>query len=50
MKAVLCRKFGSPDDLEFADLREPVAGACEAVVRINAASLNFFDTLITAGN
>lgn len=49
MKAVLCRKFGSPDDLEFADLPDPVARAGEAVVRIKAAALNFFDTLIIAG-
>ena len=49
MKAVLCRQFCSPDELEFADLAEPVARAGEAVVRIKAAALNFFDTLIIAG-
>jgi len=49
MKAVLCRKFCSPDELELADLPEPQAGAGEAVVRIKAAALNFFDTLIIAG-
>src|SRR5271165_5610729 len=49
MKAVLCRKFCTPDELEFADLPEPVAGPGEAVVRIKAAALNFFDTLIIAG-
>src|ERR1700741_2469177 len=49
MKAVLCHKFCSPKELEFADLREPQAGPGEAVVRIRAAALNFFDTLIVAG-
>jgi NADPH:quinone reductase len=49
MKAVLCHKFCSPDDLVCADLPEPVARAGEAVVRIKAAALNFFDTLIIAG-
>src|SRR5215469_835938 len=49
MKAVLCRKFGPPDELELADLPEPQAGPGEAVVRIKAAALNFFDTLIIAG-
>ena len=49
MKAVLCRKFGSPDQLELVDLPEPQAGPGEAVVRIRAAALNFFDTLIIAG-
>src|SRR5271154_3125612 len=49
MKAVLCRKFCTPDELELADLPEPIAGPGEAVVRIKAAALNFFDTLIIAG-
>jgi len=49
MKAILCRQFCSPDDLELADIPEPQAGPGEAVVRIKAAALNFFDTLIIAG-
>src|ERR1700749_2493784 len=49
MKAVLCRKFSTPDELEFADLPEPVAGPGGAVVRVKAAALNFFDPLIVAG-
>src|SRR5271156_1865548 len=49
MKAVLCRKFCTPDELELADLPEPIAGPGEAVVRIKSAALNFFDTLIIAG-
>jgi NADPH2:quinone reductase len=49
MKAVLCTRWGSPDDLEVAELPDPVAGPGEAVVRVAAAALNFFDTLIIAG-
>jgi NADPH:quinone reductase len=49
MKAVLCRQFCSPDELELADIPEPQAGPGEAVVRIKSAALNFFDTLIIAG-
>ncbi|HTZ01942.1 MAG TPA: NADPH:quinone oxidoreductase family protein [Xanthobacteraceae bacterium] len=49
MKAVLCTHFGTPDRLEIADVAEPQAGPGEAVVRIKAAALNFFDTLIIAG-
>src|SRR5688572_21144990 len=49
MKAVLCTRAGTPDDLEIADLPDPAAGPGEAVVRIHAAALNFFDTLIIAG-
>jgi NADPH2:quinone reductase len=49
MKAILCSRTGTPDDLEVADLPDPSAGAGEAVVRIRAVGLNFFDTLIIAG-
>jgi NADPH2:quinone reductase len=49
MKALLCTRLGTPDDLELRDIPDPVAGPGEAVVRVKAASLNFFDTLIIAG-
>ena len=49
MKAILCTHFGTPDTLELADIAEPQAGPGEAVVRVRAAALNFFDTLIIAG-
>jgi NADPH2:quinone reductase len=49
MKAVLCKRFGTADDLELADIDEPRAGPGEALVRIKATALNFFDTLIIAG-
>jgi NADPH:quinone reductase len=49
MKALLCTRYGSPDDLELADIGEPKAGPREVVVKIHAAALNFFDTLIIAG-
>ena len=49
MKAVLCTRFGPPADLELKDIPPPQAGPGEAVVRVKAAALNFFDTLIIAG-
>src|SRR5580658_633975 len=49
MKAVLCTHFGPPDELELADIAPPQASSGEAVVRVKAAALNFFDTLIIAG-
>ena len=49
MKAVLCTHFGTADELELADIAEPQAGPGEAVVRVKAAAMNFFDTLIIAG-
>jgi NADPH2:quinone reductase len=49
MKALLCTRYGTPDDLELADIADPAPGPDEAVVRVKAAALNFFDTLIIAG-
>jgi NADPH:quinone reductase len=49
MKALLCTRYGTPDDLELVDIVDPKPARGEAVVRIQAAALNFFDTLIIAG-
>ena len=49
MKAILCKSYGTPDDLVLADVPDPVAGPGEVVARVAAAGLNFFDTLIIAG-
>src|SRR5262249_7449795 len=49
VKVILCTRFGGPDDLEFADIGEPAAGPGEAVVRVAAVGLNFYDTLVIAG-
>jgi len=50
MKAVLCSQFGTADELQLADIAPPgppMPG--EVVVRVRAAALNFFDTLLIAG-
>jgi NADPH2:quinone reductase len=49
MKALLCRRFGPPDDLVLADIPDPVAAPGEVVAKVAAVGLNFFDTLIIAG-
>ena len=49
MKALLCTRYGTADDLEIGDIADPAAGPGEVVVRVAAAGLNFFDTLIIAG-
>jgi NADPH:quinone reductase len=49
VKAILCRRFGTPDDLVVADIPDPVAGPGEVVAEVVAVGLNFFDTLIVAG-
>jgi len=48
MKAILCTRYGTPDDLTLADIPDPVAGPGEVILRVESAALNFFDTLIIA--
>src|SRR5258705_991607 len=49
VKAILCTRFGSPDDLVLADIADPVAGPGEVVTTVKAIGLNFYDTLIVSG-
>jgi NADPH2:quinone reductase len=49
VKAILCHRYGSADDLVLEDIPDPVAGPGEVVVKVKAVGLNFFDTLIIAG-
>jgi NADPH2:quinone reductase len=49
MKAALCKSLDGPEALVIEEIADPVAGPGEAVVRVTAAALNFFDTLITRG-
>ena len=49
MKAILCHRYGIADELELGEMPEPQAGDGEVVVKVTAAALNFFDTLLIAG-
>ena len=49
MKAALCKSLDGPGALVVEEIADPVAGPGEVVVRVTAAALNFFDTLITRG-
>lgn len=49
MKAALCKSLDGPEAVVIEEIADPVAGPGEAVVRVRAAALNFFDTLITRG-
>src|SRR2546428_7735480 len=49
MKAVRVHTPGGPDALRFEDAPEPSARAGEAVVRIDAAGLNYVDVYLRTG-
>ena len=49
MKAVLCTSLDGIESLTIEDIDPPSPGAGEVVVKVRAAALNFFDTLITRG-
>lgn len=46
MKAILSEKPGPSATLTLAELDDPVAGPNDVVIDVEAAALNFFDTLI----
>ena len=46
MRAILCETFGPPEGLVLAEIKKPEPGPGELLVRVHAAALNFFDTLI----
>ena len=49
MKAVLCKTLDGPGSLVLEDIPDPAPGPGEVVIKVKAAALNFFDTLITRG-
>jgi NADPH2:quinone reductase len=49
MKAIVCRKYGPPSDLELSNVSLPPLGEKQVRVKIKACSLNFPDTLIIQG-
>ena len=36
MKAILCQRFGTPDELVLADIPDPVPGPGEVVAKVAA--------------
>jgi NADPH:quinone reductase-like Zn-dependent oxidoreductase len=49
MRAVVCREYGTPEDLVLADLPDPTPGPGQAVIRVRAAAVNYPDVLLIAG-
>jgi NADPH:quinone reductase len=49
MRAAVCTRLGAPDGIVVQEVPDPIPGAGEALVRIEAAGVNFADLLIIAG-
>jgi NADPH:quinone reductase-like Zn-dependent oxidoreductase len=49
MKALVITRLGGPEVLEVRDVPEPTPGAGEELVRVEAAGLNFADTMSAHG-
>jgi NADPH2:quinone reductase len=49
MKALLCEAHGPAETLVVRDLPEPKPGPGEIAIKVTAAALNFFDTLVIQG-
>lgn len=49
MRALLCKDYGSPDDLVVEEVDDPVANSGQILVDIRATGLNFPDVLVISG-
>lgn len=49
MKAIIYDKYGPPDLLKLAELEKPAPGKGEVLVKVQAASINYGDTVLMAG-
>ena len=51
MKAIVLKKFGGPDVLEFSELPTPKPAAGEILVKVHSVSVNrTLDLIVRAGN
>lgn len=49
MRAIVCNAYGPPEDLELAEIVDPVPAPGQLLVRVHAAAVNFPDVLFIAG-
>jgi NADPH2:quinone reductase len=50
VRAALVKEFGPPSTLVVEEVEDPVAGPCEVVIGVAAASVNFPDLLVVDGS
>ncbi|MBI3693098.1 MAG: NADPH:quinone oxidoreductase family protein, partial [Mycolicibacterium aromaticivorans] len=49
MRAVVCREYGTPEDLVIDELPDPTPGPGQVVVKVHAGAVNYPDVLLIAG-
>ncbi|MCW2946668.1 MAG: qorA 1 [Actinoallomurus sp.] len=49
MRALVCRRYGPPEELAVEEMPTPVPGVGEVLVDVRAAAVNFPDVLLVAG-
>lgn len=49
MRALVCRRWGGPDDLALEDLASPALGPGQVRIRVRAAGVSFATSLVIAG-
>ncbi|SJZ32902.1 NADPH2:quinone reductase [Enhydrobacter aerosaccus] len=49
MKAMICRRWGGPDDLRLEEIERPVLKSGQVRIKIRAAGVSFATTLVIAG-
>ena len=48
MRAIICRDWGDPANLELGELPEPALGPGQVRIRMRAAGVNFADCVLVA--
>ena len=49
MKAIVCRKYGSPDVLELSEMEKPIPKSDQVLVKIKASSINYGNLVLLKG-
>ena len=49
MRAIVCREWGSIDQLTLEDIDKPMPGDGEVLIRVEASAVNFADSIMVAG-
>ncbi|SAL03113.1 alcohol dehydrogenase [Caballeronia arationis] len=50
MKALVVRKFGEPEDVDFGEIADPVLGDDSVLINVHSAAINYPDLLVIRGH